>query len=61
MVERVRDEVREELARTAGAEVEATRFARAEEVFLGVLKNKVDLLNAAQERYKALREEKLEK
>lgn len=41
---------------TTSSEAEAARFAAVETAFLGVLKAKVDILNAAQHAEKDLRE-----
>lgn len=57
MIESIKDEVLEELAKTSGVEVETARFVRAEAAFLGVLKAKVNLLNSIQENERALQEE----
>lgn len=57
MVENARNKVWKELARTIGAEAEATGSTTAKEAFLGMFKSKMDLLNVAEEKESALREE----
>lgn len=52
------EKVRVELANTAGAEAETTGPVRGEAAFVGVLKAKVDLLNAAQDIEKDLWEDR---
>lgn len=57
LTDNAQDEVREELAQTARAEVEAVGFTRVEAAFHVVLRAKVDLLNTVEERERALHEE----
>lgn len=57
MTESVQDKVREEFAKTSGADAEAAGFLAAETAFLGYLKAKVDQLNAAQQTEKIILED----